>query len=136
MLLLSANAPTNPFLINSKKSDNRHVQRTRPKHGRRSYLSEGIGCGSQSLLEWEPLRSKYRGLLSYNIEDRCIRAATLAHAGMPFFPKMILVHLSATPLGRMPESRLTFNPRLKCLCKLSPHARRWINFRPRFSTLD
>ena len=49
-----------------KKSDDRHVQRTRPKHGRRSYLSVGIGSDSQSLLEWEPLRSKDRGLLSYN----------------------------------------------------------------------
>ena len=41
---------------------------TRHKQGRRSYLSDGIGCASQSLLEPEPLRSKDRGLFSYNID--------------------------------------------------------------------
>ena len=51
--------------MNCEKSDDRHMQRTRPKHGRRSYLSVGIGSDSQSLLEREPLRSKDRGLLSY-----------------------------------------------------------------------
>ena len=51
-----------------KKSDDQHVQRTRPKHGRRSYISVGIGGDSQSLLEGEPLRSKDKGLLSYNID--------------------------------------------------------------------
>ena len=55
---------TNPFLTNNKKIRDRHVHRTRHKHGRRSYLSDGIGGDSQSLLEREPLRSKYRGLLS------------------------------------------------------------------------
>ena len=42
---------------------------TRHKHGRRSYLSDGIGGASQSLLEPEPLRSKDRGLFSYNIDN-------------------------------------------------------------------
>ena len=41
------------------------MQRTRQKHGRRSYLSVGIGGDSQSLLERDPLRSNDRGLLSY-----------------------------------------------------------------------
>ena len=59
----------NPFLTNSKKSDDRHVHRIRQKHGRRSYLSVGIGGDSQSFLELEPIRSKDRGLLSYNIDD-------------------------------------------------------------------
>ena len=59
---------TNPFLTKSKKSDDRHMQRTRQKHGRRSYLSVGIGGDSQSLLEREPTRSKDRGLLPYNID--------------------------------------------------------------------
>ena len=45
------------------------MHRTRHKHGRRSYLSDGIGGDSQRLLEREHLRSKDRGLLSYNIED-------------------------------------------------------------------
>ena len=63
-----ATAGFDSFLTNSKKSDDRHVQRTRPKHGRRSYLSEGIGGDSERLLEREPLRSKDRGLLSYNID--------------------------------------------------------------------
>ena len=48
------------------------MQRTRQKHGRRSYLSVGIGGDSQSLPEREPTRSKDRDLLSYNI-DMCIR---------------------------------------------------------------
>ena len=69
-LLPSANAPTNPFLTNSKKIRDRHVHRTRHKHGRRSYLSDGIGGDSQSLLEREPLRGKYWSLLSYNIDTR------------------------------------------------------------------
>ena len=53
------------------------MQRTRPKHGRRSYLSVGIGGDSQSLLEREPLRCKDRGLLSYNIDS--IVPATSSH---------------------------------------------------------
>ena len=58
----------NPFLTNSKKSDDRNVQQTHVyKHGRRSYLSVGIGGDSQSTLEREPLRSKDRGLLSIDI---------------------------------------------------------------------
>ena len=44
------------------------MQRKHPKHARRSYLSVGIGGDSQSLLEREPLQSKDRGLLSYNID--------------------------------------------------------------------
>ena len=44
------------------------MQRTRPKHGRRSYISVGIGGDTHSLLEREPLRSKDSGLLSYNID--------------------------------------------------------------------
>ncbi len=58
---------TNPFLANSKKSDDRHVQRIRQKHGRRSCPSVGIGGDSQSLLERELTRSKDRALLSYII---------------------------------------------------------------------
>ena len=44
------------------------MQRTRQKHGRRSYLSVGIGDDAHRLLEPEPLRSKNRGFLSYNID--------------------------------------------------------------------
>ena len=57
---------TNPFLTKIKKSDDQNVQRIRHKHGRRSYLSVGVGSNSQSLLEWDPTRSKDRALLSYN----------------------------------------------------------------------
>ena len=68
----SERAPTtNPFLTKSEKSDDRHVQRIRRKHGRHSYLSVGVGGDSQSLLEREPTRSKDRGLLSYNIDIQC-----------------------------------------------------------------
>ena len=67
---VSERAPTtNPFLTKSKKSDDRHMQRIRHKHGRRSYLSVGVGGDSQSLLELGPIRSKCRGLLSYNIDS-------------------------------------------------------------------
>ena len=44
------------------------MHRIRHKHGRRLYLSDGIGGDSQSLLEREPLRSKDRGLISCNID--------------------------------------------------------------------
>ena len=66
---VSVRAPTtNQFLTNSKTADDRQGQRTRHKHGRRSYLPVGIGGDTQSLLEREPLRCKYMGLLSYNID--------------------------------------------------------------------
>ena len=56
----SERAPiTNPFLTKSKKSDDRHVQRTQHKHGGRSYHSVGGGYDSQSLLEREPTRILY-----------------------------------------------------------------------------
>ena len=55
-------------LTNIKKIRDRYMHQTRHKHGRRSYLSDGIGGDSQSLLERDPLRSKDRGLFSYNIE--------------------------------------------------------------------
>ena len=45
-------------LTKSKKSDDWHVQQIWHKHGRRSYLSDGVGGDSQSLLEREPTRSK------------------------------------------------------------------------------
>ena len=66
---------TNPFLTKSKKkADDRHVQRIRHKHGRRSYLSGGIGDDSQSLLEREPTRSKDKGLpLIYKYTSVCAR---------------------------------------------------------------
>ena len=35
-----------------------------------SYLSDSTRGDSQSLVEREPLRSKDRGLLTYNIDDR------------------------------------------------------------------
>ena len=46
----------------SKRATNTH------KHGRSSYLSVGTGGNVQTLLEAEPLRSKDRGLFTYNIE--------------------------------------------------------------------
>ena len=65
----SERAPTtNPFLTNSKKSDHRHIQRIRYKHGRHSYISVAVVRDSQSVLELEPVRSKDMGLLSYNID--------------------------------------------------------------------
>ena len=57
----------------------RHVHRKLHKHGRRSYLSVGTFGDSQSLLEREPLRSKDRGLFSYNIDiDNCTCACVMA----------------------------------------------------------
>ena len=61
-----------PVLTNIKKSDDRRVQRTRQKHDRRSYISVGIGSDSQSILEREPTRSKYRGLLLTFFSPRCL----------------------------------------------------------------
>ena len=63
----------NPFLTKSSKSDDQHVQQIRHKHGRRTYLSVGVGGDSQSLLEQEPIRSKDSCLLSYNIEETYTR---------------------------------------------------------------
>ena len=60
---------TNPFLTNSKKiRRSKHATNTY-KHGRSSYLSVGTGGDVQTLLEAEPLRSKDRGLFTYNILD-------------------------------------------------------------------
>ena len=57
-----------PFSTRSKTSDARHMQRIWHKHGRRSYLTVGVSGDSQSLLELEPIRSKDRSILSYNID--------------------------------------------------------------------
>ena len=84
---------TNEFLTNSKKIRDGHVHRTRHKHDRRSYLSDGIGGDSQSLLERERLRSKDRGLLSYNI-DYC--NVLIRYAGSCW----IRTHASACVRGR------------------------------------
>ena len=64
----SERAPTtNPFLTKSKKSADRQGQRMRQKHGRRSYLSVGVGGDSHGLLEREPTRSNDRGLYSLKL---------------------------------------------------------------------
>ena len=76
----SERAPTtNPFFTKSKKSDNRQMQRIRHKHGRRSYLSVGVGGGPQSLLEWEPTWSKDMGLFSCNIDSTLSCFARIVH---------------------------------------------------------
>ena len=60
---------TNPFLTNIKQKIRRSKRATNThKHGRRSYLSDGIGGDSKSLLEREPLRSKDSVIFSYNID--------------------------------------------------------------------
>ena len=59
---------TNPFLTNSKKIRRSKRATNTHKHGRRSYLSDDTRGDSQSLLEREPLRSKDRGLHTYNID--------------------------------------------------------------------
>ena len=62
------NAPTNPFFKNSKKiRRSKHATNTH-KHGRGSYLSDGTRGDSPSPVEAEPLRSKDRGLPTYNID--------------------------------------------------------------------
>ena len=64
---------TNPFLTNSKKIRRSKRATNTHKHGRSSYLSVGTGGDVQTLLEAEPLRSKDRGLFTYNIDIyRCI----------------------------------------------------------------
>ena len=59
---------TNPFLTNSKKIRRSKRATNTHKHGRSSYLSVDTGGDDQGLLEAEPLRSKDRGLLTYNID--------------------------------------------------------------------
>ena len=67
-----ANEPPPPrlirFLTNSKKIRRSKRATNTHKHGRSSYLSVGTGGDVQTLLEAEPLRSKDRGLHTYNID--------------------------------------------------------------------
>ena len=63
----NAAPPRIRFLRIVKKSDGRNMLQTH-KHGRGSYLSDGTRGDSQSPVEAEPLRSKDRGLPTYNID--------------------------------------------------------------------
>ena len=54
--------------MNSKKKRRSKRATNTHKHGRSSYLSVGTGGDVQTLLEAEPLRSKDRGLFTYNID--------------------------------------------------------------------
>ena len=68
---------TNPFFTNSKKiRRSKHATNTH-KHGRGSYLSDGTHGDSQSHVERQPLRSKDRGLFTYNIDDRLIQTTAV-----------------------------------------------------------
>ena len=60
---------TNPFLTNSKKIRRSKRATNTHKHGPGSYLSDGTRGDSQSHAERDPLRSKDRGLFTYNILD-------------------------------------------------------------------
>ena len=60
---------TNPFLTNSKKIRRSKRATNTNKHGPGSYLSDGTRGDSQSHAERDPLRSKDRGIFTYNIED-------------------------------------------------------------------
>ena len=75
------------------------MQRIRYKQGRRPYLAVGVSGDSDSLLELEPTRSKYRGLLSYNILD-----------GYPASPVFPIMHL-ASALVRTPPLKFPSLPR-------------------------
>ena len=57
----------------SKRATNTH------KHGRGSYLSDGTRGDSRSPVEAEPLRSKDRGLLTYNIDIHIVGAHTFGN---------------------------------------------------------
>ena len=59
---------TNPFLTNSKKIRRSKRATNTHKHGPGSYLSDGTRGDSQSHAERDPLRSKDRGLFTYNID--------------------------------------------------------------------
>ena len=64
-------APTiNPFLTKSAKAVDRHVQRIRYKHSRRSYLAVGVSDDSHNRLELELIRPKDRDLLSFRDTER------------------------------------------------------------------
>ena len=64
----NAPPPRIRFFTNSKQiRRSKHATNTH-KHGRGSYLSDGSRGDSQSPVEPEPLRSKDRGLPTYNID--------------------------------------------------------------------
>ena len=67
---------TNPFLTNIKKIRRSKRATNTHKHGPGSYLSDGTRGDSQSHAERDPLRSKDRGLFTYNIEDEIIESPT------------------------------------------------------------
>ena len=66
---LATHPTTNPFLTNSKKIRRSKRATNTHKHGPGSYLSDGTRGDSQSHAERDHLRSKDRGLFTYNIED-------------------------------------------------------------------
>ena len=66
---LATHPTTNPFLTNSKQIRRSKRATNTHKHGRSSYLSVGTGGDVQTLLKAEPLRSKDRGLFTYNIDN-------------------------------------------------------------------
>ena len=66
----NAPPPRIRFFTKSKKiRRSKHATNTH-KHGRGPYLSDGTRGDSQSPVEAEPLRSKDRGLFTYNIDAR------------------------------------------------------------------
>ena len=115
----SERAPTtNPFLTNSKKPDGRHVQRTRQKHGRRSYLSVDIGGDSQSLLEPEPTWSKDRCLLSYNIDKYLYSCQVRSKDSVPSTRCWITVQLPASSNSHRTRSDRSLRSGLTRYCPL------------------
>ena len=109
---------TNPFLTNSKKiRRSKHATNTH-KHGRGSYLSEGTRGDSQSLVEAEPLRSKDRGLFTYNIDPSHllfsltpslshITASSLPPAPCSLRPSHLLFSRAAAPRCLLASCRAT-----------------------------
>ena len=90
---------TNPFLTNSKKSDGRNVLQTHIN----TYLSDGTRGDSGILVERDPLRSKDRGLFTYNIDITYIN-----------FIKFTSLDFSG-PAGFQQQRDLNFF-RIHCLC--------------------
>ena len=73
----NAPPPRIRFFTNSKKIRRSKNATNTHKHGRGSYLPDGTRGDAQSPVEAEPLRSKDRGLFTYNIED--VRVTIMYH---------------------------------------------------------
>ena len=117
---------TNPFLTNSKKIRRSKRATNTHKHGRKSYLSVGTGGDVQTLLKAEPLRSKDRGLFTYNIDS--LRPFHLLFSLAPSLSHIIASSLPPAPCSLRPSHLLlSLSPSLPLAARLPPAMQRNIH---------